>query len=77
MRQIPDRDLRYQRADFRGAGELRLVPRGEGRVFPLARRRLRLDRDDTLDLDRDLVWQHDVADRGAGMPSGFTEHFDK
>src|SRR5262245_23111453 len=31
--------------------------------------RLRLDRDDTLDLDRDLVWQHDVADRGAGMPS--------
>ena len=40
-------------------------------------RRLRLDCDDTLDLDRDLVWQHDVADRGAGMPSGFTEHFDK
>src|SRR5215470_2080025 len=37
-RQFPDRDLRYQRADFRGAGELRLVPRGEGRVFPLARR---------------------------------------
>src|SRR6516162_3697297 len=33
-KQIPDRDLRYQRADFRGAGELRLVPRGEGRVFP-------------------------------------------
>src|SRR5262245_25370185 len=40
-------------------------------------RGLRLDRDDTLDLDRDLVWQHDVADRGAGMPSGFAEHFDK
>ena len=40
-------------------------------------RRLRLDRDDTLDLDRDLVWQHDVADRGAGMPSSFAEHFDK
>ena len=40
-------------------------------------RRLRLDRDDTLDLDRDLVWQHDVADRGAGMLSGFAEHFDK
>ena len=40
-------------------------------------RRLRLDRDDTLDLDRDLVWQHDVADRGAGMSSRFAEHFDK
>src|SRR5262249_14791422 len=33
--------------------------------------------DDTHELDRDLVRQHDVADRGAGMPSGFTEHFDK
>ena len=40
-------------------------------------RRLRLERDDTLDFDRDLVWQHDVADRGAGMPSSFAEHFDK
>src|SRR5262249_53786714 len=26
---------------------------------------------------RDLVRQHDVADRGADMPSSFTEHFDK
>ena len=40
-------------------------------------RRLRLDRHDALDLDRDLVRQHDIADRRAGMPSSFTEHFDK
>ena len=38
---------------------------------------LRLHRHDTLDLDRDLVRQHRVTDRGAGMPSGVTEHFDK
>ena len=49
----------------------------EPRIGDTFARHLRLDRDNTLDLDRDLVWQHDVADRGAGMPSGFAEHFDK
>src|SRR5262245_11954388 len=39
--------------------------------------RLRLHRHDTLDFDRDLIGQHRVTDRGAGMPSSVTEHFDK
>jgi hypothetical protein len=41
----------------------------EPRIGDTFARRLRLDRDDSLDLDRDLVWQRDVADRGAGISS--------
>ena len=36
-RQVPDRNLRRQRADFGCAHEFRLVPRGEDRIFPVKR----------------------------------------
>jgi len=38
---------------------------------------LRLDRDDSFNLDRDLAGQGDVADGGAGVPAGFAEHIDE
>ena len=40
-RQVPDRSLRRQRADFGRANEFRLVPRGEDRIFSLARFQIR------------------------------------
>src|SRR5713101_3855100 len=39
--------------------------------------RSRFDGDDALDLDRNLVRQHHVADRRAGMAACLAEHFNK
>src|SRR5215831_12743997 len=39
--------------------------------------RSRLDRDDALDLDRNLIGQHHIADSRTGMTAGVSEHFDE
>ena len=33
----------------------------------------RFDRDDSLDLDRNLIGQHDIADSRAGVPTSIAE----